>query len=92
MKRLGSTILIIAVALAFNMRASSQSLRIQGVVLDQNGGAVSRADVTLISNGAVGTESLATATDAEGRFAIDTAGLPATLTVHAPGFAPYSRT
>ncbi|HTG15080.1 MAG TPA: carboxypeptidase-like regulatory domain-containing protein, partial [Blastocatellia bacterium] len=90
MNKLKATLVIIAVTMAFQSHAAAQSLKIEGVVLDQNGAPVSGADATLADKS--GTEALTIATNAEGRFAFDAGGDPVTLTIRARGFAPFSRT
>jgi outer membrane receptor protein involved in Fe transport len=93
MKKLKS-ILILAAVLSFipESGAVAQSLKISGVVLDQNGAPIVGAEITLVTKANVGMETLSAATDANGKFVFDAAGDPSTLTVRARGFESISRT
>ena len=69
--------------------AQSPNTGVEGVVQDQTGAAVERAEVTLTSGAAVVARSI---TDSEGRFRLEVsapAPLAAALSVRAEGFAPY---
>jgi outer membrane receptor protein involved in Fe transport len=68
--------------------AQSPETRVDGVVQDQTGAAVERAEVTLNGGAAVVARSV---TDAGGRFRLEilTPAGAATLSVRADGFAPF---
>ena len=67
--------------------AQSSTSRIEGMVQDQTGAPIARAEVTLTKESVVIANA---ATDSGGRFQIDAATtMDATLMIHAQGFAPF---
>jgi outer membrane receptor protein involved in Fe transport len=67
--------------------AQSSTTHIEGIVQDQTGAPIARAEITLTKDSVVITE---TTTDSDGRFQIDAATMPDTmLTIRAQGFAPF---
>src|SRR3712207_3825611 len=73
--------------LCLNAAAQSPGTRVEGVVQDQTGAAVVRAEVTLRDGGAVLARG---ATDSDGRFRLETpTPAAARLSVRAEGFAPF---
>lgn len=72
----------------FNAGAQSPGTRVEGVVQDQTGAAVARAEITLKNGSALIARS---PTDSDGRFRLEvlTPAGAATLSVRAEGFAPF---
>ncbi|HSB12324.1 MAG TPA: TonB-dependent receptor [Blastocatellia bacterium] len=89
MKQLGSMLVLVAITLALHVAAGAQTLKIEGVVTDQNAAPVSGAEVTLAIKAG---KTAVTTTDAEGRFTFNASGDGATLTIRARGFATVTRT
>ena len=95
MKKLTSTLVIITITLAFHLAAGAQTLKIEGVVIDQNGAPVSGAEVMVLvkskdaSPGQLTGSS--TRTTADGRFSFNAPAEPASLQVRASGFAAVTR-
>lgn len=87
MKELKSTLVAIAIMIAFQVTAASQSLKIEGVVTDQNGAPIAGAEVTFAGNVTTTTQ----VTDERGRFVMDAQGDAAMLTIRARGFETASR-
>jgi outer membrane receptor protein involved in Fe transport len=79
---------LICLSFAATVQPQSSVITIEGVVLDQQGGAISRASVTVSAASTVKEVQ----SDAEGRFRFEAApGTIITLTVTAPGFARLER-
>lgn len=86
-KRLAWIAWVALIGLPFPLFAES----IAGRVVDPAGAPVSGASVRM-TVGAVGADEVATTTDGEGRFSVETSlDGPATVDVEAPGFAPLRR-
>jgi outer membrane receptor protein involved in Fe transport len=69
------------------VRAQSTNSPLQGIILDQTGAPIARAQITLRTTAAIIAQAL---TDAEGRFRIEAETRPdATLSVEAQGFAKF---
>ena len=67
--------------------AQSSTTHIKGIVQDQTGAPIARAEVTLVKESIVITEAT---TDSGGHFQIDAATMQdTTLTIRAQGFAPF---
>lgn len=93
MKKLKISLLLITMSIATQVYGEGQAAKkVEGNVTDQNGAPVSGADAVLDCKGPAGMETLAGITDAEGRFSFIASGYPATLTIHARGFATVTRT
>jgi outer membrane receptor protein involved in Fe transport len=66
--------------------AQSSVTRLEGIIQDETGAPITRAEVTLRNNSATIAESI---TDSDGRFKIDATTRDATLSVRAQGFAHF---
>ncbi len=66
--------------------AQSSTTRLEGIVQDQTGAPIARAEVTLRNDAAIIAEEM---TDTDGHFKIETTTLDAILSVHAQGFAQF---
>lgn len=87
MKMLKFALLLVVLSCAVQAYAASQSKKVEGVVTDQAGAPISRAEVTFADKTATVTRT----TDAEGKFAFDAQGDAAMLTIRAHGFETVSR-
>ncbi|HXU08831.1 MAG TPA: TonB-dependent receptor, partial [Blastocatellia bacterium] len=90
-----STLVLIAITLAFQVAAGAQALKIEGVVIDRNGAPVSGAEVMVLVKSKDGSPERMTGssirTTAEGRFSFNAPAEPASLQVRASGFAVLTR-
>ena len=90
-----STLALIAITLAFQVAAGAQALKIEGVVIDQNGAPVSGAEVMVLAKSKDASPAQmtggSTRTTADGRFSFNAPADPASLQVRASGFARVTR-
>jgi len=90
-----STLLLIAITLAFQVAAGAQALKIEGVVIDQNGAPVSGAEVMVLTKskdaGPAQMTGISTKTTADGRFILNAPAEPASLQIRASGFGLVTR-
>jgi len=87
MKELKSSLLLVVITVGLALTAASQTLKIEGVVADQNGAPIAGAEVTFAGKLNTSTQ----VTDDRGRFAIEAQGDSAMLTIRARGFESVSR-
>lgn len=90
-----STLVLIAITLALQVAAGAQALKIEGVVIDQNGAPISGAEVMVLAKSKDGSPERmtgsSTRTTADGRFSFNAPAEPASLQVRASGFASLTR-
>jgi hypothetical protein len=87
--RINMAILVLLLIGAPGVVDAQVGLDVRGVVRDEAGGVIAGASVVLIDGSG---KSTSTSSDSQGRYQVAAPGTGvATLTIEAPGFAPYSR-
>lgn len=90
-----SMLVLIAITVAFQAAAAAQALKIEGVVIDQNGAPVSGAEVIVRARSKDASPAQmagsSAKTTADGRFSFNAPAEPALLQVRASGFAFVTR-